>query len=251
MDNRNEIEFDLMQMIRFLLRKVWIVLIVTAVFAVAGYIISNAVTVPQYKAQSRIYVYQKPSLNDEQIVDYDGIVIATQLANDCEVLITGLNVTQEVVDQLQLNMSPSSMSNQIEVSSKAGTRIIQIDYTDTDPERAALILNKICEVATVQIKEIVKADVVSIVYEAQVPTAPMPTTVDRDTILAAAIGALLSIGVLVIIFLMDDTIRNEDDVDRYLSLSTLSAVPICLELDPLAKSGDAKKGKKFARIIKK
>lgn len=251
MDNRNEIEFDLMQMIRFLLKKLWIVLAVTAVFAVAGYLISQAMTVPQYKAHSRIYVYQKPAENDETVVDYNGIVIASQLANDCEVLITGINVTQEVVNQLGLNVSPSYISDRITVTSEKNTRIIQIEYTDTDPQRAAAVLNTILEVATVQIKTIVNADVVSIVYEAQVPTAPMPTTVDRDTILATAIGALLSIGVLVIIFLMDDTIRNEDDVDRYLSLSTLSAVPICLELDPLAKSGDAKKGKKFARIIKK
>lgn len=251
MENRNEIEFDLMQMVRFLLKKLWIILIVTVIFAVVGHVISQTMTVPQYKSHSRIYVYQKPAENDEASVDYNGIVIASQLANDCEVLITGINVTQEVVDQLGLSVSPSYISDRITVSSEKNTRIIQIEYTDTDPQRAAAILNTILEVATVQIKTIVNADVVSIVYEAQVPAAPMATTVDRDTILAAAIGALLSIGVLVIVFLMDDTIRNEDDVDRYLGLSTLSAVPICPNLDPTIKNNETKKGKHLARIIKK
>lgn len=251
MENRNEIEFDLMQMVRFLLKKLWIVLIVTVVFAMAGYLVSQATTVPQYKSDSRIYVYQKPTENDETTVDYNGIVIASQLANDCEVLVTGVNVTQEVVNRLGLNVSPSYISDRITVSSENNTRIIQIEYTDTDPQRAATILNTVLDVATVQIQEIVNADVVSVVYEARVPTSPMPTTVTRDTILAAAIGALLCIGVLVVIFLMDDTIHNEDDVDRYLALSTLSVVPICPDLGPVSKSADAKRGKKFARIIKK
>ena len=36
--------------------------------------------------------------------------------------------------------------------------------------------------------------------------------------------------VLVIIFLLDDTIRNEDDVDNYLELSTLAVIPLSNEL---------------------
>lgn len=256
MDNRNEIEFDLMQLVRFLLKRIWIVVIIAAICAGSGYFISKSTTVPKYTSHCRIYVYQKvidsTSLPEgSSVVDYDGLVLATQLAKDCQVLITGLNVSQCVVEELGLDMSPSRISDSLLVSYETSNRILQIEYTDTDPERAVLILDKVCEVASRQIYDIMKVDVVSTVYSAQMPKGPNASTVERDAILAGAVGLLLSIGVLVVLFLMDDTVRNEDDVERYLGLSTLAAVPISPELTPAVKASELSKGKKIARFIKK
>lgn len=259
MDNRNEIEFDLMQMVRYLLKRVWVILLATIIFAVGGNFISKSVTVPQYMSHCRIYVYQRATVGEGTVgegtggesVDHSGLLFASQLANDCEVLITGVNVTEKVVEQLDLNVSPSYISHRLTVSSEANTRILQIEYTDSDPQRAVTILNKVCEVATIQIKDIMNVDAVTTIYDAQLPNGPVKSTTDRDTILAAAVGAVLAIGVLVVLFLMDDTIRNEDDVERYLSLSTLAAIPISADLTPEAKNGETIKGKHLARIIKK
>ena len=38
MENQKEVEFDLMQMFRYLLRRIWVVVLVTAIAAGAGYV---------------------------------------------------------------------------------------------------------------------------------------------------------------------------------------------------------------------
>lgn len=245
MDNRDEIEFDLIQMARFLLKKAWIIILAVIVFGVGGYVASKLLSTPEYTTSCRIYVYK------EGEVDYNSLVIATQMANDYELIITGQNVTELVIENLNLKMSPEALSKRITVSSKSNTRVLDLEYTDTDPERAAAILNEVCNVATTQIKAITKASEVTTVYEAKVPTSPSSAGPTRDALLAAILGAVLAISILVVIFLLDDTIRSEDDVERYLGLSTLGAIPASEELGKAQKLVEAAKSKGAARFGKK
>ena len=39
------------------------------------------------------------------------------------------------------------------------------------------------------------------------------------------IGAVLAVGVFTLLFLLDDTIKSEEDVRRYLQLNTLASIP--------------------------
>lgn len=246
MEHRDEIEFDLMQMLRFLMKKAWIVVLAALVCAVGGFAVSKLLSTPEYTTSCRIYVYE-----EGKEMTYNDLVIATQMTNDCEIIITGHNVTKKVVENLGLNMSAESLSKRLKVSSEASTRILDLEYTDTNPERAAAILNEVCAVASVQIKEITSVDAVKTVFEAEVPTTPSSAGPTRSAMLAAILGAVLAIGVLVVIFLMDDTIRSEDDVERYLGLSTLGAIPISEELGVAKKLAEMAKNKGAARFAKK
>ena len=40
------------------------------------------------------------------------------------------------------------------------------------------------------------------------------------------ISAIMAMGVVVLIYIMDDTIKTPDDVERYLGLNTLTSIPI-------------------------
>lgn len=225
MENQNEIEFDLLQLLRHLLKRIWIVLLAAAVFAAAGYTISKKTEVPKYTAVCRAYVY-----DDTSSIPYNNAVYAIYIAKDCQYMLTGRNVSQKVVEELQLNMNPDAISGNLKVTAEEDTHFLEIRYTDTNPKRAAAILNKVCEVGKAEIEKHMNVDAFSVVYNAEVPTTPSAGTTTRDTILGAAIGAVLSAAVLVILFLLDDTIRSEDDVERYLGLSTLSAVTVSVDL---------------------
>lgn len=235
MEKKSEIEFDLLELLHYLKTKMWIILLVALVFAGAGYLYSKATTVPQYVASTKMFVYR-----NEVGMSYNGLQEATQLRRDCEILITGLNVTEEVVKRLNLPMSPEYVSSCISITSEENTRIIQVNYTDTDPRRAAQIVNSIREVASEQIQSIMQVDVVQTVYEANIPTSTITRAPKVNGMLAGLLGIFLCAGVLVVIFLMDDTIRTEEEVERYLGLSTLAAIPASAELEN-AQPGTNKK----------
>ena len=245
MEKHDEIEFDLIQMARFLLKKVWIVVLAAVIFFGIGYIGGKLLITPEYTASCRIYVYQGKEMS---VTD---LQIATQLCNDCEIMITGQNVTKPVVERLGLEMTPGALGRRIKVTSEDNTRILQLEYTDTDPQRAADVLNEICAEAAVQIKEYMKVEAVTTLYEAEAPKLPSNPGAGRYALLAAVAGAVLAVAVLIVVFLMDDTIRNEEDVQRFLGLSTLGAVPSCGELGMARKFNETSKSKHSARFSKK
>ena len=57
---------------------------------------------------------------------------------------------------------------------------------------------------------------------------------------------IASLGVLVVIHLKDDTIRTEEDVERYLGLSVLGVIPMSEEISVGGKTvGGTKAGRKL------
>ena len=57
------------------------------------------------------------------------------------------------------------------------------------------------------------------------PTIPSSLSLVKNTAIGALL-ALLAIAVIVIRHLMDDTIKTEEDVKKYLELNVLAAVPL-------------------------
>ena len=43
--------------------------------------------------------------------------------------------------------------------------------------------------------------------------------------IGALAGLVLSAGIIILLTLMDDTIKSEDDIEKYLGLTTLASIP--------------------------
>ena len=237
MENReqNEIEFDLLQMLSYLMKRVWIILLVMAVFATAGYVISKKNEVPQYTASCRVFVSREGA---ELNYNYNDALATLYLRRDCEVILTGRNVAAQIVENLGIHVSPEVVSSKVKVSAAEDTHVLDLKYTDTNPIRAAAILNELCNVGDDEIKKHISSATFTVMYYADIPVAPISGTTLRDSLLGAAIGLVLAAAVLVVIFLLDDTIRSEDDVERYLGLSTLTAVTLSPDLASDSKAAE-------------
>lgn len=245
MEKKDDIEINLIELFFYLKKR--IVIIVAAVLAATaiGFVLTQFFIAPEYTASTRMYVLNR---SDETNVVYSDFQTSTLMSSDYKALITGRNVTDEVISDLGLNMSSGQLAKLITVTSPDNTRIVQIDVIDTDPQRAADIANAVYETAAEQIQSIMDVDAVSLVYSAEVPESPSSPSLLRNTIIAAALGFIVAVGVLVVIYILDDTIRTEEDVERYLGLGTLGVIPISQELGTKHK---AKKGKGIRLNFKK
>ncbi len=79
---------------------------------------------------------------------------------------------------------------------------------------------------------------------AVVPTAPSAPNVMRNVLIIGMLGVILTIAVVVVRFLLNDTITTSEDVERYLGLSTLALIPFSDELDDGQDSSRSKKKRK-------
>lgn len=226
METQQGPELDLMGLLLYLKKKIWLIALVTLLAALIGWVGSLMMTTELYTATTQVYVYQQ----DQNVMDYNNLVIASQLRKDCVVIIKGESVTREVVERLNLPMDPKALGRAIKVETEDNTRILRISYTDTDPERATLIVNTVREVAAEITKELMHGDVLGTLFEAERPFAESTTNVRKSTLTGAAVGAAAILVLLVLAFLMDDTIRTEDDVTTHLGVCTLAVIPLSNEL---------------------
>ena len=245
MGNQNEmdIDLDIIEFLYFLKKKIWIIGASIAVCAILGFVVSQFFIPPRYTASTRMYVLSRT--NDTSI-EYTDFQVSSQVLNDYKVLITGRNVTEEVIQHLSLDMVPEELTKKIKVTAPSDTRVLQVDVTDTDPQRAADIANCVRKISSEQITSIMDADSVKLIYEANIPDQPSSPHVPLWTLLAAAFGLILCLGVYIVIFIIDDTIRTEEDIEHYLRLSMLGAIPESSQLGAKRNTG-----KKSIRRMKK
>ena len=71
-----------------------------------------------------------------------------------------------------------------------------------------------------------KIDAVKTVEEADLPTHPSSPSVFRNTLLGGVLGIILAMGVIILIYILDDTIKTPEDVENYLGLNVLTSIPI-------------------------
>ena len=242
MENQYETEIDLLDLLYYLGKKIWILVAATLIFAVAGATLTMYVMDEQYTAETRLYVLNRSSgsalgglgaalaVSDFQISD--------NLLEDYLVLLSGRNITDEVLEILNLDMTREELSKLITVQSINNTRVFKIQVTDTDPQRAANIANCVREVAARQLESIMDVNAVNLVYDAEVPQKKSGPSVTKNTMIAALLGLMAAAGIFVVIYLLDDTIRTEEDVERHLGLSVLGVIPLDKEMSNMAMISD-------------
>ena len=89
-------------------------------------------------------------------------------------------------------------------------------------------------------------DAVNVVETANLPEGKSSPSVSKFTLLGGMAGGVLACGIVVLLFLLNDTICTQDDVEKYLELSTLGIIPMD---DALVR--DEKKRKKMQKSSKK
>ena len=93
---QKELDVDLLELFHYFKKRIEIILIVTAVFALAAFVVSSFFVVPEYTASTRVYILNR--VNNQTLVSSD-FSIANYMIKDYTILITGRNVTDKVVEK--------------------------------------------------------------------------------------------------------------------------------------------------------
>ncbi len=223
------VEIDLREVAEVLLRKWWLIAIVTIVFGASAFLVSKFLITPTYESETRIVILSRQ--NDSDTLTYNDLQMGSQLTKDYVELILSRFVIEQVISDFGLDITYEGMVSKIEVETPSGTRIINITVTDTDPMLAKELADAIRSVAAIHIKEVMDIEAVNIVDEGNIPTEPSGPSVKKWTLIGMAAGFLCTAGLLIIRYLLDDTIQTSEDIERYLNLSTLALIPYQQEED--------------------
>ncbi|MGY3724769.1 Capsular polysaccharide biosynthesis protein [Granulicatella balaenopterae] len=243
---REEVEIDLAEIFQILKNKIGIILIVGIISAVLAGIGTKLFVTPLYQSETSLYVL---SDSEKDNLTNSDLAKNTLLTQDYAELIKSRTVMNEVVKANHLEATPDQLAGQINIDVKNGTRVINIKVTDKDPEMAQTLADSVRQEGSEQIEQVMDVAAVKVVDPANLPLRPSSPNVKRNVLAAGVLGCFVVIAFLIVKHLMDDTIKTTDDVEQYLGLSVLGAIPYDEELNKSHKK--AHKAVKKAKATKK
>ena len=231
----NEVTIDLLELAKVILKKIWILIICAAVGAASGYAYTKLFIPYKYQASSMIYIYTKTT----SVTSLADLQVGSALSVDFQTIAKTREVVDAVRDELGLDCTYENLVGRIKVESPTNSRILKITVEDTDPVMAANISNSLSNQLRLRIADIMDTDAPSIVSRAVVPSAPIGPSAVKNGCIVALVLVVLAVGILTLIFITDDTIKTEEDVNKYLGLNVIAVVPIVPSLSK-SRSGKGK-----------
>lgn len=220
-EHNDEMEIDLLELIYALRKKILYIIaagLLGACISAAG---TQFLLTPTYTSTASMLVLTK----ETTLSSLADLQIGSQLTKDYSILTTSRPVLEDVIENLDLNLSYQELKGMITINNPEDTRIMELTVTSSNPEMAKEIVNELSMVAAAFIGDKMEVIPPKIVEEGVLPTGKTSPSMMKNTILGMMIGIIVACGVIVLITIMDDTIKTEDDVQKYLGLSTLASIP--------------------------
>lgn len=213
-------ELNLKELFDYLKERILIVIIIILAIILLGCVYSIFLKTPMYKSEGSVVLVGESGATTQTDINLGNNLVTTY--SD---IVTSRKIVEKVIDKLDLNYGYSALKNNIEVSSKKDTQIIRISVQDKDSKLAAKIANELIITFSEEIKEIYKLQNISILDEPKEASSPYNINVVKDLIIYMAVGIVLSLGIVFIIFYFDTTIKNAEVVENKLNLPVIGIIP--------------------------
>ena len=220
--NVQEIEVDIREVFFAILQKWYLIGLVGFLTAALFFCVSKFLIPEKFESHTSMYILTQDTGGSV----YSDFQLGTILTKDYEVLVKSRTVLEEVAKKLELDITPDSLKSMISVSVPESTRIVEITVKTTDPELSWKIADSVREVASKNIAEVMNVDAVNVVEKANLPTKKCSPSVSKNTVLGGFIGVFLSCAVILLFVMFNDTLRTQDDVEKYLNVCTLGVIPL-------------------------
>ena len=221
-NDNEEMEIDLLELLMVMKKHLAAILLAGIVGLVIMFAYTSFLVTPLYSASSMMYVMPDNSMNSYTLNDMQ---VGQQLTSDYSSMIKSRSFMEDVIKKLNLTIDYQQLLGKVEVTNPTSSRILQVTVNDPNPQTAADIANEMASVAESKLKEITGMQAIKIYEEAAVPDRPSSPNMKKNCALGLLAGIVLTMAVITILYLLDDTIKTEDDIEKYLGMATLAVLP--------------------------
>ena len=179
---------------------------------------------PIYENSTQILVNQEQT-ETNQVVNQN-IQADLQLINTYSVIIKSPAILDQVIEQLNLEISSDQLNQKITVNTAENSQVVNVTVRDEDPAQAVEIANTTAEVFESDIQELMNVNNVSILSPAVLKENPSP--VEPNPILnmaiAAVVGLMIGVGIAFLREYLDTSMKTEQDIEDILGVPLLGVI---------------------------
>ena len=214
---------DLREYVEIIRKRIWIILLITAVTMTTSGIVSFFILDPIYETSATMIVGK--TKNNEKSVEYQDVLLSQKLVKTYGEIAKSRTVSSEVIRNLSLQLTPEQLRSKVTVSPVGDTEIIMIKVQDNDPALATSIANNLAVVFMKHVVQIMKVDNVQVIDWAVTPIHPIKPRKGMNIAIAGVLGLMVGLGIVLLLEYLDNTIKTPYDVEKYLQLPIIGAIP--------------------------
>lgn len=214
-------------------RRWWLPILAMIAASVAGFLYTSAQPTT-YQTSSTLMAIAEPP-------DYWLDLYAKNRLSSYHNLISNWDFVTSALQEAGLDLDTEHTLRSLSLSHNADANTLHIIVTDSDPNRPAAVANALANAFVEQSK--LDNERTAAVYRPTAdsqprgivrieklttpapPTLPTKPPVQLNTAAAALLGLAFGILLTFAVEYLDDTLRTDQDVDRYLELPTLAGIP--------------------------
>lgn len=220
--NDDAVEIDLVELFYYLRHKlVWLILAVILGGMTAG-VISYYLVTPKYEAMAKVYMV---SASSDSLINLSDLNLGTSLSADYEEMLRIRPVYEKILEELELDYTYEDFMKLIDISTVGNTRVLQIAVETKDPEESKNIANLLAENAENYLPDLMETSEPNVAEYAILPEEPSSPNIMMNTVIGAIAALVLLCGSFTVKFVMDDTFKSADDIERIFGVMPLTVIP--------------------------
>jgi len=223
-------ELDLKKLFELFWEKRIHIIAIVALCAVIGAVYSYFFVTPMYRSQTTLVLTQVSGSQAEstETITTSDVTLNSKLVATYSDLVKSDKVLNKVIANIGINeLTVKGIRNNISVTAKNNTEIIEITVKNKNAMYAEKIANETAKqfIETVA-NEMYKTNNVQIVDEAQVALGPYNIDHKKDIAIFMAVGLVIAAAYVLLLNMLDTTIKTTEDIENNLELPVLTSLPM-------------------------
>lgn len=222
-------EINLKELFEYFVSKLPIIVIAALLTTLVGIAYGLWFQKPMYNSYTTIVLTRTDNgstTTDGTGITQSDILLNQNLVSTYREIIKSKRILNQVINNLDLNISTDELEKNISVTSEKDTEVIKISVNSSNPTDAKDIANEIERVFSNEIISIYNIKNITIIDYAEEDTTPYNINVPKQIILAFLIGFILACAVIFVTFYFDTTIKSSEEIENKLGLPVLGVVPL-------------------------
>lgn len=207
-------------------RRIMTIMLAAVIAAGVSFAIDRITFRAQYTSTATLYILREnENMSTSSGEASNEFSLALKVVNDCTYLLKSRTVVNQVIEDLELDMSYNALYANISTNNPTNTRILEVKVQASSPELAKRIVDRLCEIGQDKIHDAMGFSQVNLYEYGALPSKPSNRT-GMMTFAAIGVAAAVVVYALYLLkFLLDDRIRSDEDIESVLGLSILAEIP--------------------------
>lgn len=216
---------DLREIFLIIKKNLLLIVAVTILASVAGFLVSAFLLTPEYEASASLIVNSREDQSTQTTITNDQLTSATKLVDTYSVILTSDTVLDKTIETLGLDLDYEELLEKVTVEAVNATQVMRISVRDADPVLAQNIVANIVEQAPEIIIQTVKAGSVEVISQAKAADEPVSPKKMANTAISGILGLVAALGVVFLRSVLNNRFMADDDINKRLGLTVLGVIP--------------------------